>query len=151
MRSEIEFRGSSMYPALCEGDSLTVLYYPKPLDLNQIPIGKVVLLKDENEWLVHRVICKNQKIITKGDWSYPLDNVSEVWGEVIAINGKSKAILQSPVIARLSSNLNKKQSRVTRYIMKTLLMMLSVSLRNLNGRRSHDVYDEYYDWNNTYR
>ena len=130
-----------MYPALCEGDALTVCYYQKPLLLSQIPIGKVVLLKDKKEWVVHRVVLANQKHMTKGDWSYPLDSMEEVWGEVVAINGRKSAVLESPLIAEISSNLNKKQTRFTRYLKKALLICLSMGLRNLKGRRSYDDND----------
>ena len=103
-----------MYPALCEGDALTVCYYQKPLLLSQIPIGKVVLLKDKKEWVVHRVVLANQKHMTKGDWSYPLDSMEEVWGEVVAINGRKSAVLESPLIAKISVNRQRSFREISR-------------------------------------
>ena len=125
-----------MYPALREGDTLNIRYYQQPQNIQKVSPGKIVLLKDEQEWVVHRVIQRDGAVVTKGDWSYPLDNLSLAWGEVVAVNGTSNQATDSPLIARLSSNLNKKRPRLLRLIKKLQLMLISTVLRNLNERRS---------------
>ena len=125
-----------MYPALREGDSLLIRYFEKPLEIEKLFTGQIVILKEGSEWVVHRVIQKDNKKMTKGDWSYPIDSSLVAWGEVIAINGGSVKVTNSPYIAKISAQLNMSQPRFLRLCKKVQLIFVSTLLRNLIERRS---------------
>jgi signal peptidase I len=69
-RKSLRFRiiSNSMFPCIKPGDLILV----RQAEANELHPGKVVLIRKENSWLVHRIlhISKNnhpQEILTKGD------------------------------------------------------------------------------------
>ena len=100
--SLINFHGHSMFPLIREGAKLDVHFYPQPKPLEDIEVGQVVLIKDQSEWMVHRVVQHDGRKVTKGDWTLPFDKEQWVWGEVSRVDGVSSALLSSPHLGELS-------------------------------------------------
>lgn len=80
----IAFKGKSMGSLLKEGDKLTIKLFDQPRTINSKDLGKIVLFKDSHEWILHRVVMLNNKLVVKGDHSLIADELSDgkIWGEL---------------------------------------------------------------------
>ena len=73
---EIPFSGMSMWPFLKSGDVLQVSLESIPLA--QIPVGEIIVYKEDDEWVAHRVVGREDRdILIKGDWSNNLSREPE--------------------------------------------------------------------------
>lgn len=113
-----------MYPAICDGDQLIVEYFPEPISVEQLPTGQVVLCRQNREWSVHRVVEWSGGKRIKGDWAYAIDESDLAWGKVVAVNGRSKRICASPLIAALSTRLRKTDLMLVRKIKKFFFLLV---------------------------
>ena len=120
---DVPFCGQSMLPVIREGDRILVELFSEPQPIEQRPIGEIVVFKDEDQWVTHRVIQFKKEKYTKGDWSYSADLKKPAWGKVIAINGSKKKIRRGALLARLSAwDLSHKRSPMRR--LRKLLSIL---------------------------
>lgn len=106
--------GHSMYPAICDGDPIEVNYFLSPKKTEEIAPGQVVLTRIGAEWVVHRMVRKNRKSVTKGDWSGVFDDTQWVWGEVKRINHKPSRLISDPILATASRFVDQNNNRWVR-------------------------------------
>lgn len=132
--SVITLHGHSMFPAIQDQDQLSIHFYDKPVSVEEVAEGKVVLLKDSSEWMIHRVVLQGDIKKTKGDWSVQFDESNLIWGEVLKVNGKASAILVSQKMGEYSSKINLSQvpwqRKFTRVKMIFYVFLLKLFKRN---------------------
>ena len=91
----IPFKGKSMWPLFVENDRLIVKYFSEPSVLCPDLLGKVVLYREGPEWVAHRVLSLDQRLICKGDWSLGVTSANnlKVWGVVEAVEKPNQKII----------------------------------------------------------
>lgn len=124
---QVSFHGHSMYPAICQGDKITIEMFNQPIHLSRLKVGQVVLLKNQDEWVVHRVVRKHEQKVSKGDWALLPDEIDMAWGYVTEVNGGHQNLCQNRFIAWLSSIDFKQQGFVVRKLRK-LVTVATVKL-----------------------
>lgn len=127
---KIEFQGSSMWPFLQTGDQLIVK------NQSHYKLGDILVIKDEHEFIVHRLITDNNDLTyTKGDFSLNKELATKILGKVIGFDPQfyfpSFLHFFFSINAKLSSCLLKKNSFVTRKILKMALFIIALSTRYL--------------------
>lgn len=97
-----EHQGVSMSPFLKPGDRLRIEIYSQPRELNGNP-GEILLQKQEDQWLVHRLCCFNNQFSLRADRGSWMSR-DPVWGKVIGFeeggSWDSKVPLFGSVLAR---------------------------------------------------
>ena len=92
-----------MYPCIRHGDQLAIDLFEEPQAISDLRAGQVVLIKQNQEWAVHRIVNRGEQKVTKGDWSLKEDMEKEAWGIVTGINGeKRKRMTNNRFLAWLS-------------------------------------------------
>ena len=127
----IHLSGQSMYPTLTEDDGLGVEFFDAPKPIKQMNPGEVVLLRSNNEWVAHRVVEKDGKIVSKGDWSNQFDNESSAWGLVTQVNGRDSQLLSSTKISALSQQIHSSKNRILRRYYRSYLWFKVKTIRAL--------------------
>lgn len=82
--ANITVAGTSMSPALCEGDVLTIRKY------DDYEIGSILVFTYKNgELLVHRLLKKDDRYFCKGDNAFRLEDIEyhQILGQVVSVNG----------------------------------------------------------------
>ena len=106
--SQIRHSGNSMYPSIKDNDLLDISFFDQPKNLIEFSEGDVVFLRLGNEWVVHRVVKKQDQLLTMGDWSLCTDETSSVWGRVERVEGSRRFVPRDPYLSQLSvSKINK--------------------------------------------
>ena len=83
----LPFQGKSMLPLFHPGDELLVTYFDPPLQENNLQIGDLILFKQEDQWVVHRLIRRDQ---SKGDRSLFAENLKlPIWGLITGFQRKN--------------------------------------------------------------
>lgn len=82
--TKLPFRGDSMWPHLQSGDELTVDLFGEPRKLDEFTEGKILIHRDRDEWVAHRLVRFKGRLVLKGDFShsYTWEEEPIVWGEV---------------------------------------------------------------------
>ena len=97
-----------MYPSIKDNDLLDISFFDQPKNLIEFSEGDVVFLRLGNEWVVHRVVKKQDQLLTMGDWSLCTDETSSVWGRVERVEGSRRFVPRDPYLSQLSvSKINK--------------------------------------------
>lgn len=95
-----------MWPLLQTGDELVCEVYKDPQLIGWQNMADLVLHRDSDEWTVHRVIERNQRIVLKGDFSnsYFYSDEPVVWGRVIAVwkDGERKVLRNNQRAVRIA-------------------------------------------------
>ena len=86
---KIKVSGNSMYPLILDGDIVLIE------KTNDIKIGFIYLINDNNVLKIHRCVKKN---ITKGDNAYELDK------NLINFIGETKCIIRDKKIITLNNH-----------------------------------------------
>ena len=80
----ISMSGKSMFPLFGRNDEVPIHWNQSPQPLSKYAFGSVVLTRQNEEWVVHRLVKGPDGLTTKGDWSGSFDEPAMVWGEVPA-------------------------------------------------------------------
>lgn len=101
---KLSIKGDSMRPFINDGDVLEVEVFSRPRELLDFDVGRVFLIKDQEEWIIHRAVRINQTIKTKGDWSSVFDAKNIVWGQALSLEGNDGKFnfLESKFLAKIS-------------------------------------------------
>lgn len=99
------FTGKSMHPTLLHSDQLAIEFFDAPRKASAMQAGEVVLIRNREEWVVHRIVERQGIKITKGDWSAHFDEECSIWGVVTQVNGRPSQLLRSPHISSLSEEI----------------------------------------------
>lgn len=93
----VKFKGRSMEGLIKSDDVVNVGFFTAPRSLLPTDEGSIVLLKNQNEWIIHRVVRTNGTLTTKGDQNMYFDSLQNlpVWGKVVAVKTK-KGLLSWP-------------------------------------------------------
>ena len=118
---QIQLSGSSMQPMACNNDHLDIQVFKTPRDLHSFEVGQTVLIRPDQEWVVHRIVLREGSKFTKGDWSLFFDKKTQVWGTVKAINGRPSDLLMDPFIGKLSAKITDTCSPLKRKFLKLKL------------------------------
>jgi hypothetical protein len=91
-------RGSSMIPALREGDVVTVIAQKR------CRIGDIILFRQGDSLVMHRVVAKSaSRIITKGDALGRLDEPitsQDIWGFAVSVESHGKTYQLNSLASR---------------------------------------------------
>jgi len=87
----VAYCGSSMTPLFQEGDKLLISF---GINQSQLEPGDILLLKNSDEWISHRLVDLNGKTYLKGDWARELEKIDHfsIWGVVVGYSRKNSAI-----------------------------------------------------------
>lgn len=122
---EIPLKGHSMWPFIISGDLLNFKLFATPKKMDQFSVGKILLVREQGEWVAHRLIEFKGKKVLKGDFSnsYYLDDEPVVWGELADDRGSS-------VIATMSAQvLNFEHSSELRKLIKLGIFFVGKTTR----------------------
>jgi hypothetical protein len=122
-KANLKIHGNSMLPLIRDQDELEVIFFDKPKDIKELNVGEVVLIKNANEWIVHRILLTQEGLSTKGDWSMFYDSPSLIWGKVTSINGISSQLLRSKTMSLMSNNININKKIILRKFYRFKLVM----------------------------
>jgi signal peptidase len=90
----VRFRvaGSSMSPAICEGDRITVT----PIARAALSPGHIVVYRRLDRLFAHRIVSVGERLVLRGDAATVCDPPvasSQILGEVIAVTGRRASAL----------------------------------------------------------
>jgi polysaccharide biosynthesis/export protein len=109
---EFQANGNSMYPAIKNGEMITV----QPVEISNIKAGDVVLYRNQNRVIAHRVVrVKDSQVILRGDSVQTFDApiyAHQILGKVISTRHAWKEII----------------ARMIRRIFPVALLLISVSV-----------------------
>ncbi len=123
-------REKNMYPTIQTTDDLGVDFFTSPQQIDNIPAGELVLVRNRSDWGVRRVVEWQGSKVVKGDWSNDFEPDILVWGVVKKVNGRSSRRLSSASLGRLSQQIHQPRNSWVRRFYRTLLW-LRVSLIRL--------------------
>jgi len=136
---EIHINGNSMYPAIKDQDILKIDYFEEPKNLTEFKEGEVLLLRPEGDWIIHRVVKNEEKLLTKGDWSRCPDPEGSIWGKVVAVNGLPSFAVDDVKISRYSANISNQhpwRRRLNRFKMLFYVSLRKLFFKNKKSRSS---------------
>ena len=72
-----------MWPFLRNEDVVAVHFFPQPKAMAEFPVGKILLCREGEEWVAHRLVTHQGRKVLKGDFSnsYFWERDAVVWGE----------------------------------------------------------------------
>ncbi len=116
----------SMKPTLERGDVFFINPFAKP------EAGDIVVFRNGNHWVVHRVVAVGENIVTKGDANLATDlpvRAEDVAGVVVTLFG-------SPVrIPKVGDYIAATSAKANNVVVATVLLILGASLLSGNERR----------------
>jgi len=131
--ARLPFSGYSMWPFFQEGDELLVSF-----EKATVETGDIVIVKDEQQWISHRIVTLKNGLFLKGDFSTNLEpfNQNQMWGMVQGLKRKHKSYVWGQrgqplksLLARLSTmgHLSNQSflTRLKRWISLIVLFLLS--------------------------
>lgn len=114
--------GNSMYPAICDQDQIEVNYFYSPKSRDELANGQIVLVREGEQWVVHRIAKSKNKVRLKGDWSPVFDETQWVWGEVKKINSKESRLVRDPILAMASRFVEKGKNPLVRKFFRLFIL-----------------------------
>ena len=121
-----------MYPLLNSQDELELNYFNYPVPIEELNRGDIVLLRDQEEWILHRVVKGAQ---SKGDWNNQVDGSLKAWARLQRINGLSADFMESNYLSFLSEQVHQKNKTPIRRSFRLLLWLSAKILRYYKMRR----------------